>query len=225
MSESLLDAHHLASALWHPEGMNQAHTPPATKPEDAFPLMLGWRGASNVHHRLGTRPAGPGGALIHLAASEQNLWLADVNDLATWRTFWGSPEAGSISGEVRRIEGGYALNAELVYSGELECSRCLASYPFREDEAFSLVLYPRSSAPAAEVELARGDLDVLFYADPVVPLSPIAEERVQMALPMKPLCKPDCRGLCPTCQQWPRRCLASSQLPGMALSLPRKRLT
>ena len=105
----------------------------------------------------------------------------------------------AISGEVRRIEGGYAMDAELVYSGELECSRCLAAYPFREDEVFSLVLYPRTSAPAAEVELTRDDLDVVYYSDPVVPLAPIAEERVQMALPMKPLCKPDCRGLCPTC--------------------------
>jgi uncharacterized protein len=104
-----------------------------------------------------------------------------------------------ISGEVRRIEGGYALAAELVYSGELECSRCLAAYPFREDEVFSLVLYPRTGVPGAEVELTRNDLDVLYYPDPVVPLAPIAEERVQMALPMKPLCKPDCRGLCPTC--------------------------
>ncbi len=104
-----------------------------------------------------------------------------------------------ISGEVRRIEGGYALEAELVYSGELECSRCLAPYAFEEDEVFSLVLYPRAGASSEEVELASKDLDILYYADPVVPLAPIAEERVQMALPMKPLCKPDCLGLCPTC--------------------------
>jgi uncharacterized protein len=104
-----------------------------------------------------------------------------------------------ISGEVRRIEGGYSLEAELVYSGELECSRCLAGYPFQENEVFSLVLYPRSGASAAELELTPRDLDVLYYGDPVVPLTPIAEERVQMALPMKPLCKPDCLGLCPTC--------------------------
>ena len=104
-----------------------------------------------------------------------------------------------ISGQVRRIEGGHALEAELVYSGELECSRCLATYPFREDEVFSLVLYPRANVPSEEVELASRDLDVLYYTEPVVPLAPIAEERVQMALPMKPLCKPDCLGLCPTC--------------------------
>jgi uncharacterized protein len=60
------------------------------------------------------------------------------------------------------------------------------------------VLYPRRPA-GEEQELERKDLDVLFYDEPVVRLAPIAEERVQMALPMKPLCRPDCRGLCPGC--------------------------
>src|SRR5262249_17035729 len=38
----------------------------------------------------------------------------------------------ALSGEARRIEGGYALDARLGYSGELECSRCLNPYPFHE---------------------------------------------------------------------------------------------
>src|SRR5262245_15801458 len=104
-----------------------------------------------------------------------------------------------ISGEVSRIDGGYALTARLAYGGELECSRCLAAYPFQEDETFSLVLYPRRPAATDEVELAKDDLDALFYDEPTVPLAPIAEERVQMALPMKPLCRPDCKGLCAEC--------------------------
>lgn len=105
-----------------------------------------------------------------------------------------------MSGEVLRIEGGYALSARLVYEGQLECSRCLVAYPFQEDDAFSLVLYPRRpESTEEEVELLQEDLDALFYDDPVVPLEPIAEERVQMALPMKPLCRPDCKGLCAGC--------------------------
>jgi uncharacterized protein len=104
-----------------------------------------------------------------------------------------------LTGEARRIEGGYALDAQVRYSGQLECSRCLAPYPFEEDERFTLLLYPSSKRPADEVELSPGDLDVLYYDDPVLPLTPIAEERIQMALPMKPLCRPDCRGLCPDC--------------------------
>jgi uncharacterized protein len=104
-----------------------------------------------------------------------------------------------LEGEISRIEGGYALAARLVYDGELECSRCLAAYPFLEDEEFSLVLYPRERQPPAEVELHRGDLDVQYYDEPALLLSPIAEERVQMALPMKPLCRTDCKGLCVGC--------------------------
>jgi uncharacterized protein len=103
-----------------------------------------------------------------------------------------------MTGEVMRIEGGYAFTAELAYEGELECSRCLAGYPFRQDEAFSLVLYPRRPA-REELELSKPDLDALYYDEPLVRLAPIAEERVQMALPMKPLCRPDCRGLCAGC--------------------------
>src|SRR5206468_2826860 len=106
-----------------------------------------------------------------------------------------------MSGEVMRIDGGYALSARLVYEGQLECSRCLAAYPFHEDDSFSLVLYPRRPAREGDddVELDRDDLDALFYDDPVIPLTPIAEERVQMALPMKPLCRTDCKGLCAGC--------------------------
>ena len=111
-----------------------------------------------------------------------------------------------LAGELSRIEGGYALTARLAYDGQLECSRCLSPYPFQEDEEFTLLLTPRpvsAGAPkdAKEVELLPADLDTQFYdpAQPVVELVPIAEERVQMALPMKPLCRADCRGLCSTC--------------------------
>jgi uncharacterized protein len=63
------------------------------------------------------------------------------------------------------------------------------------------VLLPRRPAVDGEVALQKNDLDVSFYDDPTVPVVPIAEERVQMAIPMKPLCREDCKGLCPRCGQ------------------------
>jgi len=104
-----------------------------------------------------------------------------------------------IAGEVSRVEGGHALSARLTWGGELECSRCLVPYPFANDEEFSLVLYPRPPVTESEVSLEPEDFDAYFYDDPVVPVAPIVEERVQMAVPMKPLCRDDCRGLCPSC--------------------------
>ena len=104
-----------------------------------------------------------------------------------------------IGGQVSRVEGGYSMDARVAFAGELECSRCLAAYPFALDEPFSLILYPRSGSAAEERELDRGDLDVSYYDTDVVPIAPIAEERVQLAIPMKPLCREECLGLCPHC--------------------------
>ncbi|MEO8348513.1 MAG: DUF177 domain-containing protein [Acidobacteriota bacterium] len=104
-----------------------------------------------------------------------------------------------IEGEVSRAEGGYSLSARAAWAGEFECSRCLALYPFAEDDEFLLLLRRRAPTPAEEVSLDREDLDTYFYDDPVVPVAPIIEERIQMAIPMKPLCNEDCLGLCPQC--------------------------
>lgn len=104
-----------------------------------------------------------------------------------------------IAGEVTRVEGGYALSARLTWSGKLLCSRCLAPYPFANAEEFSLMLYPRRPVAELEISLEPEDFDAYFYDDPVVPIAPIAEERIQMAVPMKPLCREECRGLCPHC--------------------------
>lgn len=106
-----------------------------------------------------------------------------------------------MTGEVTRIEGGYSLDARLSHSGRLECSRCLAEYPFTSDEIFSLLLYKRPPVVDGEIAVEKDDLDVFFYDDPEIPLTPIAEERIQMAVPMKPLCREECRGLCVHCGQ------------------------
>ena len=104
-----------------------------------------------------------------------------------------------LEGEISRIEKGFLFDARIAYAGKLECSRCLASYPFQTREDFSLVLTKRAPAAGAEILLEGDDFDVYFYDEPVLPVAPIAEERIQMAVPMKPLCREDCRGLCPRC--------------------------
>jgi uncharacterized protein len=104
-----------------------------------------------------------------------------------------------LAGEVVRIEGGHSLTARLGWSGQFECSRCLKPYDFTNDDQFSLVLYRRRPIAESELALDRDDLDAYFYDDPLLSVVPIAEERIQMAVPMKPLCSEDCRGLCPQC--------------------------
>src|SRR5262245_28637507 len=104
-----------------------------------------------------------------------------------------------LGGTISRIEGGLALDARCAFEGKLECSRCLAAYPFASDEPFTLLLYKRAAGSPDVRELTRDDLDVTFYEGDDIDVTPLAEERVQMSIPMKPLCREDCRGLCPRC--------------------------
>jgi hypothetical protein len=77
-----------------------------------------------------------------------------------------------LEGVVSRIEGGFALDARCAFEGKLECSRCLAAYPFASDEAFVLVLYKRTPGSPDVRELSRDDLDVAFYEGEEMDVTP-----------------------------------------------------
>jgi uncharacterized metal-binding protein YceD (DUF177 family) len=57
----------------------------------------------------------------------------------------------------------------------------------------------RTSAKAIEHELLEDDLSVLVLGEEVLDTRTILLEQLQLNIPMKPLCRPDCRGLCPNC--------------------------
>jgi uncharacterized metal-binding protein YceD (DUF177 family) len=90
---------------------------------------------------------------------------------------------------------------DVVVTGRLEahmpqnCSRCLAPYGVRvapEIDVRYVPAVPRS-------ELGADDLETDVYRDGRVDLAALLETETTLALPMKPLCKPDCQGLCPVC--------------------------
>ena len=42
-------------------------------------------------------------------------------------------------------------------------------------------------------------MDTAFYENDEIDLGQLMQEQFYLALPMKPLCKDDCKGLCPNC--------------------------
>lgn len=100
----------------------------------------------------------------------------------------------------------YRSGKELFFHGRFEgsiaasCSRCLKDFSFNMDRPFEFVLIPdpATSARGAE-ELTRGDLGLSFYSTEEIDLSPLIMEQVMLALPTRPLCTEDCRGLCGSC--------------------------
>jgi len=88
---------------------------------------------------------------------------------------------------------------------ELECSRCLEPFAMPVDQTFDLRYLPATTgAPATdeddeEIEVADDDVSMTFYRDEFIDLNELLREQFYLALPMKPLCKVDCRGICPQC--------------------------
>lgn len=78
------------------------------------------------------------------------------------------------------------------------CGRCLETFRASVDARVDVRLVPRP-ATKDNVELGADDLDVDFYENDLLDLNRVVETETTLALPMKPLCRADCRGLCPTC--------------------------
>jgi uncharacterized protein len=78
------------------------------------------------------------------------------------------------------------------------CGRCHEPVPARVEAPVDVRLVPRP-ATGDSIELGADDLDVDFYENDVLDLNRVVETETTLALPMKPLCRDDCRGLCPTC--------------------------
>ncbi len=105
-----------------------------------------------------------------------------------------------LTGRLRRSGSGYTVSGTVAAQGRLRCVRCLAEFVFSFEERFFVQMLPLSLAPQEEeVQLTKKDLDVRFYTEPVLDLRELAAEQVELALPVKPLCREDCLGLCPRC--------------------------
>lgn len=93
---------------------------------------------------------------------------------------------------------------DVVITGEIDstvpvtCGRCLEELPARVRAVVDVRFIPRPPT-GDRVELGSDDLDLDFYTGGEVNLATLVESETALALPMKPLCREDCRGLCPVC--------------------------
>ncbi|MGH9383895.1 MAG: YceD family protein [Vicinamibacterales bacterium] len=86
----------------------------------------------------------------------------------------------------------------------IDCSRCLERFLLPVDREFDLRYLPMGGEATAradddEDEVADDDVSITFYRDDEIDIGELLREQFYLALPMKPLCRPDCRGICPHC--------------------------
>lgn len=109
-----------------------------------------------------------------------------------------------VAGRLERVdEVAFRLGGSLTATVELPCVRCLEPLRLALDEPLDLLFLPSSAnvAPGKdeERELKDEDLAVSFYQDDKIDVGLLIREQIYLALPMKPICRDDCQGLCTKC--------------------------
>ena len=83
---------------------------------------------------------------------------------------------------------------------ELNCARCLESVARDITGDFDLLYRPRGADSGVdERTVPQGEAEVSYYTGEGVLLEDVLREQVLLAVPLKTVCREDCRGLCPHC--------------------------
>jgi uncharacterized protein len=97
---------------------------------------------------------------------------------------------------------GHGLVIAGTFGGDVQliCSRCLERFQFQTEDRFDLYCDLGLSAPHGEGrELDEDELDVTYLEEGKVNTDHLLRENFLLNLPVQPLCREDCRGLCPQC--------------------------
>jgi uncharacterized protein len=80
------------------------------------------------------------------------------------------------------------------------CARCLDPVEIPLEAGFDLIFRPaEADAGASERSITAPETEIGYYQGDSLALEDVLREQVLLSLPVRTLCKPDCKGLCPRC--------------------------
>jgi uncharacterized metal-binding protein YceD (DUF177 family) len=95
-----------------------------------------------------------------------------------------------LSGGRLKVTGAFAVKAEM------NCARCLSTFVGKVGDNFEEIV--DLGEPSSEATLEERECFVPIR-NGAIDLSPLLAELFWLSWPIKAVCKPDCRGLCPGC--------------------------
>ncbi len=139
--------------------------------------------------------------------TREDLDLMISGDKAGYRARGPAHVDASLRKLERRVLLGARAKAELT----VPCGRCLAPVDVDVPVEFELTLVPSdeyADEPRADEDKGRAKVGGSFepadaeedvYTGKAIDLDPILREQTLLALPSYPVCRDDCKGLCPVC--------------------------
>jgi uncharacterized protein len=127
------------------------------------------------------------------------LWTSLVEE---FRLDCRLPQGPKAELHVQPVQDGFLVRGRIAGVFALPCSRCAedAAAPFEESFEHFVALPSEEAGGAPEQEAGEeAHLRILAGGAAELNLAGLCGEEFVLALPVKALCAPDCKGLCPAC--------------------------
>jgi len=105
-----------------------------------------------------------------------------------------------VEGQLQILVSGkdYFLLGTIIGVMRVQCSRCLADFSVQKQIDVNMVIR-RGAEKLSEKESDEPEKDLVYIEGPEIELAEIILQELLLEVPMKPLCKEDCPGLCSKC--------------------------
>ncbi len=128
----------------------------------------------------------PVGDLLHRVGARRDISAEADVDVALEAARVNGPV--TVTGVLEAMVDGVVATVDVAVPIHLTCNRCLTEWDELLPARFVHVFADRLDEEASPIQ-PDGSID----------LSDVVHDEVALALPMAPLCRPDCAGLCPVC--------------------------
>lgn len=98
------------------------------------------------------------------------------------------------NGDFFKVEDSILLTGIVKYSYAETCARCLTEFENTSETKFEAVV-----GRSQEIEEDESDEIKLVIEDGCVNLDETIKQMIYLSMPMKAVCKADCKGICPNC--------------------------
>jgi uncharacterized protein len=109
-------------------------------------------------------------------------------------------ETVAVRARIQRAGTTVAVRGSIAATVSVPCGRCLERAEVPLEATIDVVAVPAAEMPDDEDhELSSSEMDLYYYSGEQLDLGAIVWDHLSVAIPVQPLCRPDCQGLCPSC--------------------------
>jgi len=159
---------------------------------------------------------------------EENLDPAQMKDLAVLQKRASCLVQGMLAVRLQIVPtaGMFQVKGRVEGKAAMTCSRCLGSIQRPLRSSFRLTFSRTIPGEGTDFskdshELQADELGVVLFEGDEIDFLDVIQEQIIMAIPMQPLCREDCRGLCARCganlNEGPCRCPGEDMDPRLAI--------